>query len=79
MIAVSFPAGFTPAEAIHIQTENGANFLGEGNRIGTIAPGKQADLVVIHGDPVKDISILENRGRFIAVLQGGIIKAGQLA
>ena len=52
-------AGFTPAEAIHIQTENGANFLGEGNRIGTIAPGKQADLVVIHGDPVKDIADIE--------------------
>ncbi len=52
-------AGFTPAEAIHIQTENGARFLGESDRIGTIAPGKQADLVVIHGDPTKTIADIE--------------------
>jgi hypothetical protein len=52
-------AGFTPAEAIHIQTENGAKFLGESARIGTIAAGKQADLVVIHGDPTKSIADIE--------------------
>ena len=52
-------AGFTPAEAIHIQTENGAKFLGESSRIGTIAAGKQADLVVIHGDPTKTIADIE--------------------
>jgi imidazolonepropionase-like amidohydrolase len=52
-------AGFTPAEAIHTQTENGARFLGESDRIGTIAPGKQADLVVIHGDPSTNIADIE--------------------
>jgi imidazolonepropionase-like amidohydrolase len=52
-------AGFTPVEAIHIQTENGARFLGESDRIGTIAPGKQADLVVIKGDPSKTIADIE--------------------
>lgn len=44
-------AGFTPLEAIHIATANGEEFLGESARIGTIAGGKQADLVVIHSDP----------------------------
>jgi hypothetical protein len=44
-------AGFTPLEAIHVATANGAQFLGEADRIGTIAPGKTADLVVINGDP----------------------------
>ncbi len=38
-------------EAIHIATENGARFLQEKDRIGTLAPGKQADLVVVRGDP----------------------------
>ena len=52
-------AGFTPAEAIQIQTENGAKFLGEENRVGTIAAGKQADLVVIKGDPSKNIADIE--------------------
>jgi imidazolonepropionase-like amidohydrolase len=53
-------AGFTPLEAIHIATANGAQFLGELDRIGTIAPGKQADLVVIKGDPSKRIEDIEN-------------------
>jgi imidazolonepropionase-like amidohydrolase len=53
-------AGFTPLEAIHIATFNGAEYLGEANRIGTIAAGKQADLVVIKGDPSKRIEDIEN-------------------
>lgn len=53
-------AGFTPVEAIHIATANGAQFLGELDRIGTIAPGKQADLVVVKGDPSKKIEDIEN-------------------
>ena len=53
-------AGFTPVEAIHIATANGAQFLGDSDRIGTIAAGKQADLVVIKGDPSKKIEDIEN-------------------
>ena len=53
-------AGFTPIEAIHIATSNGAQFLGELDRIGTIAPGKQADLIVIKGDPSQKIEDIEN-------------------
>jgi imidazolonepropionase-like amidohydrolase len=53
-------AGFTPVEAIHIATSNGAQYLGELDRIGTIAPGKQADLVVIKGDPSRKIEDIEN-------------------
>ena len=53
-------AGFTALEAIHIATANGAQFLGESDRIGTIASGKQADLVVIKGDPSKNIADIEN-------------------
>jgi len=44
-------AGFTPLEAIRIGTLNGATFLGRNARVGSIAVGKQADLVVIDGDP----------------------------
>jgi imidazolonepropionase-like amidohydrolase len=52
-------AGFTPVEAIHIATSNGADFLGELDKIGTIAAGKAADLVVIHGDPSVHIADIE--------------------
>jgi imidazolonepropionase-like amidohydrolase len=53
-------AGFSPLEAIHIATLNGAKYLGEDDRIGTIAAGKQADLVVIKGDPSQKIGDIEN-------------------
>ena len=48
-------AGFTPLEAIMIGTLNGAKYLGREDSIGTIAAGKQADLVVINGDPSRTI------------------------
>ena len=48
-------AGFTPVEAISIATLHGAQYLGRDNRIGSIAPGKQADLVVVLGDPSTSI------------------------
>ena len=44
-------AGLTPPEAIHVCTQNGATFLGRGALVGSITAGKQADLVVIDGDP----------------------------
>ena len=53
-------AGFSPVEAIHIATANGAQFLGEADRIGTIASGKASDLVVIKGDPAQNIEDIEN-------------------
>jgi hypothetical protein len=53
-------AGFTPLEAIHIATANGAQFVGDADRIGTLAPGKQADLVVIKGDPSTKVEDIEN-------------------
>lgn len=52
-------AGFTPVEAIHIATWNGAEFLAMQNQIGSLAPGKDADLVVLHGDPTKNIADIE--------------------
>jgi imidazolonepropionase-like amidohydrolase len=52
-------AGFTPLEAIQIATENGAKYLGREKEIGTIVAGKNADLVVIQGDPATNISDIE--------------------
>jgi imidazolonepropionase-like amidohydrolase len=53
-------AGFTPEEAIRIATLNGATYLGLADRIGSIAPGKNADLVIVAGDPSKTITDVEN-------------------
>lgn len=61
-------SGLTPVEAIKVATLNGATFLGRADRVGSIAPGKQADLVVIDGDPsarigdIRKVSIVFKEG-----------------
>ena len=52
-------AGFTPVEAIKIATLNGATYMGKQDQIGSIAPGKNADLVVIKGNPASKIDDIE--------------------
>jgi imidazolonepropionase-like amidohydrolase len=52
-------AGFKPEEAIHIYSQNGAVYLNRQERIGTVAAGKQADLVVVEGDPSSHIADVE--------------------
>lgn len=52
--------GMTPMQAIQAATSNAADLLGHSTEIGSIKPGKFADLVAVSGDPVKDISVLEN-------------------
>ena len=48
--------GFTPVEAIKIVTLNGANYLGRAKTVGSIAVGKQADLMIVAGDPSSTIA-----------------------
>jgi imidazolonepropionase-like amidohydrolase len=53
-------AGFSPVEAVAIATANGARALGQLDRIGTIEPGKAADLILVRGDPSTHIADIEN-------------------
>ena len=62
-------AGFTPVEAIKVATLNGAKYLGRDAKIGTLAAGKQADLVVVRGDPSTKIEDVEN---VEIVFKGGV-------
>ena len=62
-------AGFTPLDAISIGTLNGAKYLGRDTKIGSIAVGKQADLVMINGDPSSKITDLE---RVETVFKAGV-------
>jgi imidazolonepropionase-like amidohydrolase len=71
--------GFTPLETITCATKTGAEIMGRGHELGTVEPGKLADLLVVDGDVIADISLLEDRSRFLAVIQGGVAKAGRLA
>jgi hypothetical protein len=53
-------AGFSPEEAIRIGTLNGATFLGEADRIGTLVVGKQADIVIVRGNVASDITAIRD-------------------
>jgi len=71
--------GLTPLEVITCATKTGAEIMGRGHEFGTLENGKLADVLIVDGDVATDISLLEDRKNFIAVMQGGVIKAGQLA
>ncbi len=62
--------GFTPLEAITCATRYGAELMRMPDRIGTLEAGKLADLVVVNGDPLKDIAVLQDRSR-LSVMKGG--------
>ena len=63
--------GLTPMEAIVCATRNNAAVLGLQDEIGTLEVGKQADLIIVDGDPLADIALLRDRERILAVYKGG--------
>ena len=63
--------GFTPMEAIVAATRTGAECLGLEVDLGTLEAGKCADIVVIDGDPLADISILQDESKITQVYKGG--------
>jgi imidazolonepropionase-like amidohydrolase len=71
--------GLTPLEVLTCATKTGAEIMGREEEFGTLEPGKLGDVLVVDGDVIRDISILGDRSRLIAVLQAGVIKAGRLA
>jgi imidazolonepropionase-like amidohydrolase len=65
--------GLTPLAAIQAATVNAADLLGWSDQIGTLEPGKYADLIAVEGDPLKDVTTLEN---VKVVLKGGEVVRG---
>jgi imidazolonepropionase-like amidohydrolase len=63
--------GFEPAEVIAITTIRAAELLGLSDDIGSLTPGKKADLVVVDGDPLNDISVLADPTRIVQVYKNG--------
>jgi len=63
--------GMTPLESIGCATSGAAELLGVGDRVGSIAPGKQADLLIVQGNPLQDPALLADPGRIEAVYKAG--------
>jgi imidazolonepropionase-like amidohydrolase len=68
--------GMTPAQAIHAATTNAADLIGRSKDVGSIEPGKYADIIAVAADPLQDVRALENVG---FVMKGGVVYKNQLA
>ena len=64
--------GMTPAAAIKAATVNAADLLGLANEIGTIEPGKSADIIAVAGDPLQDVRVLKSVTFVMA--RGAVVK-----
>ncbi len=63
--------GMTASEALVAATRNAASALGIGTRTGTLEPGKWADILVVDGDPLSDITVLQRQERLLGIFRDG--------
>ena len=63
--------GYTPAEVLKAATKWGGEIMGRGDELGMIKPGYLADLLCIDGDPTKDIAIMQDRDKILAIMKDG--------
>ena len=68
----------TPMQALQAATGWAAECLGREADLGTVEPGKLADLVVVAGDPLADISVLRDPARIALVIKDGQIAANRM-
>lgn len=71
-------AGMTPMQAIVASTRTAAECLEMERDLGTLEPGKLADLLVVDGDPLADMALLQNRERLAAIMKGGEFVKNQI-
>ncbi len=71
--------GMSPMEAIVAATASAARLLGIEHLVGTIEVGKEADLLIVDGNPLKKISLLRDRDRIVGVIQAGRFVSGELS
>ena len=75
--AIMVNSGMTPMDAIKAATWNAADLIGDTADIGSVQPGRFADIIAVSGDPLKDVKVLE---KVQFVMKGGsVVKAGGVA
>jgi imidazolonepropionase-like amidohydrolase len=70
--------GFSPMEAIVAATKHGSQLMRTEDETGTIEPGKFADLLIVDGDPLEDIAILQDRSKLAMVMKDGKVMVNTL-
>lgn len=70
--------GIPVIDVIRWATRHGAELMGRGDELGTLAAGKLADVLVVDGDPIEDIAVLEDPTRLLAVMKGGRLVTDRL-
>ena len=71
--------GMSPMEAILASTVAAARLIGIEDQVGTIARGKEADLLLVEGNPLRNIELLRDRRRIVGVMQAGRFVSGPLS
>jgi len=69
--------GFTPQETLMCATKTGAEIMGRGDELGTLETGKLGDFLIVHGDVISNIAILQDRSK-LSVFQAGVLKIDNL-
>jgi len=72
-LAYMVAAGMTPMQAIVAATRRGAECMGLGDSVGVLRAGMLADLLLVDGDPLQDVAILQDAARLRLIMQGGVI------
>ncbi len=72
-LAYMVAGGMTPMQAIVAATRRGAECMGLGDRVGVLRPGMLADLLLVDGDPLQDVAVLQDAVRLRLVMQGGVV------
>jgi len=65
--------GFSPAETLVAATRLGGELMGYPDELGVIKAGALADLLLVDGDPLADIAVLQDRGAFRMIMQDGVL------
>jgi len=78
-LALMVQNGMTPMQAIVATTHNAAVLMRLGDEIGTVAPGKLADLILVNGDPLANIEVLRPHDNIMLVMQSGDIVKNRIA
>ena len=71
-------AGMTPSQAVVATTATAAACIGLGDQVGTMVPGKLADLIAVEGDPLQDVRLLQERERIALVMKDGAVHRSRL-